>query len=69
MNELNDIDNSVTSRQPNELLQIILYEFWLQLSNSSKIVTDLTILNLACKNNIKDYTYPPVTFLLHFSGL
>ena len=25
MNELNDIDNSITSRQPNELLQIILY--------------------------------------------
>ena len=25
MNELNDIDNSVTSRQPNELLRINLY--------------------------------------------
>ena len=25
MNELNDIDNSITSRQPDELLQIILY--------------------------------------------
>ena len=25
MNELNDIDNSITSRQPNELLRIILY--------------------------------------------
>ena len=25
MNELNDIDNSVTSRQTNELLRIILY--------------------------------------------
>ena len=25
MNELNDIDNSVTLRQPNELLRIILY--------------------------------------------
>ena len=24
MNELNDIDNSITSRQPNELLQIVL---------------------------------------------
>ena len=49
MNELNDIDNSITSRQPNELLQIIPYGdckltngFWLQLSNSSKIVIDLS---------------------------
>ena len=25
MNELNDIDNFVTSRHPNELLRIILY--------------------------------------------
>ena len=25
MNELNDIDNSITSRQPNELFRIILY--------------------------------------------
>ena len=25
MNELNDIDNCITSRQPNELLRIILY--------------------------------------------
>ena len=25
MNELNDIDNSITSRQPNELLRIIVY--------------------------------------------
>ena len=25
MNELSNIDNSVTSRQPNELLRIILY--------------------------------------------
>ena len=25
MNESNDIDNSITSRQPNELLGIILY--------------------------------------------
>ena len=25
MNELNDIDNSITSRQPNELIGIILY--------------------------------------------
>ena len=25
MNELNDIDNSITSRQSNELLRIILY--------------------------------------------
>ena len=25
MNELNDIDNSITSRQPNELRRIILY--------------------------------------------
>ena len=25
MNELNDIDSSITSRQPNELLRIILY--------------------------------------------
>ena len=25
MNELNDIDNSITSRQPNELLRIIFY--------------------------------------------
>ena len=25
MNELNNIDNSITSRQPNELLRIILY--------------------------------------------
>ena len=25
MNELNDIDNFITSRQPNELLPIILY--------------------------------------------
>ena len=47
MDELNDIDNSITSRKPNELLRIILYgdckfkEFWLQLSNSTKIVIDL----------------------------
>ena len=25
MNELNNIDNSITSRQPNELLRMILY--------------------------------------------
>ena len=25
MDELNDVDNSITSRQPNELLRIILY--------------------------------------------
>ena len=25
MNELNDIDNSIISRQPNELLRIIVY--------------------------------------------
>ena len=25
MNELNDIDNSITSRQPNELLRVTLY--------------------------------------------
>ena len=25
MNELSDIDNSITSRQPNEILRIILY--------------------------------------------
>ena len=25
MNELNDIDNSITSKQPKELLRIILY--------------------------------------------
>ena len=25
MNELNDIDNSITSKQPNELLRVILY--------------------------------------------
>ena len=28
MDELNDIDNSITSRQPNELLRIILYGNW-----------------------------------------
>ena len=26
MNELNDIDHSVTSRQPNELLRVVLYD-------------------------------------------
>ena len=26
MNELNDIDNSITLRQPNDLLRIILYD-------------------------------------------
>ena len=25
MNELNDLDNSISSRQPNELIRIILY--------------------------------------------
>ena len=52
MNELNHTDNSITSRQPNKLLRIILYGnlslkikstsgFWLQLFNSSKIVIDV----------------------------
>ena len=38
MNELNDIDNFVNSRQPNELLRIILYgDFSCSLSRAKEI--------------------------------
>ena len=43
MNELNDIDNSITSRQPNELLQIILYGDWKFKDNVSKRILIATI--------------------------
>ena len=67
MNELNDNDNSITSRQPNELLRIILYGDCKCKDNVNKIIliatiqfiknsNRLSILNLACKNNRKDYT-------------
>ena len=50
MNELNDIDNSITSRQPNELTLIATIQF---IKNSNRFKS---ILNLACKNNINDCT-------------
>ena len=64
MNELNDIDNSITSRQPHELIRIIFYgdckfktistnRFWFQLSNSSKIVTDLIIPKFSLQKQLK----------------
>ena len=43
MNELNDIDNSITSRQPNELLQIILYGDWKFKDNVNKRILIATI--------------------------
>ena len=67
MNELNDFDNCITSRQPNELFRIILYGDCKFKDNVNKQILIATIqfiknsnrfkiLNLACKNNIKDYT-------------
>ena len=68
MNELNDIDNSITSRQPSELLRIILYGDCKFNDNVSKQILIATIQfiknsnrfksipNLACKNNINDCT-------------
>ena len=38
MNELNHIDNSITSRQPNELLRVILYGDWKFKDNVNKRV-------------------------------
>ena len=52
MNEFNDIDYSMTLRQPNALLRINLY-------NDCKFkdkFKKLSLIVLACKNNIKDYT-------------
>ena len=43
MNELNDIDNSITSRQPNELLRIILYGDWKFKDNVNKRILIATI--------------------------
>ena len=42
MNELNNTDNSITSSQPSVSLKIMsTSRFWLQLSNSWKIVIEL----------------------------
>ena len=54
MKELNDIDNSSTSTQTNELLRIILYGDRKFKDDVNKRI--LINQNLACKNNIKDYT-------------
>ena len=43
MNELNDIDNSVTSRQPNELLRMILYDDHKFKDNVNKRILTATI--------------------------
>ena len=43
MNELNDIDNSITSRQPNELLRIILYGGYKFKDNANKPILIATI--------------------------
>ena len=43
MNELNDNDNSITSRQPNELLRIILYGDCKGKDNVNKIILIATI--------------------------
>ena len=67
MNELNDIDHSFSSRQPNELLRIILYGDCKFKDNVNKRILVATIQFIknsnrfnqsliACKNNIKDYT-------------
>ena len=64
MNELNDIDYSITLKQPNALLRIILYNDCKFKDKFKKLI----LIVLFCKNNIKDYTQPLVTFLLHFSG-
>ena len=43
MNELNDIDNTITSRKPNELLQIILYDDCKFKDNVSKWILIATV--------------------------
>ena len=43
MNELNGIDNSITSRQPNELLRIILYGDYKFKDNANKQILIATI--------------------------
>ena len=43
MNELNDIDNSITSRQSNELLRIILYDACKFKDNVNKRILIATI--------------------------
>ena len=43
MNELSDIDNSITSRQPNELLRIILYGDCKLKDDVSKLILIATI--------------------------
>ena len=81
MNESSDIDNSITSRQQNELLRIILYGDCKFKDNVNKRILTATIqfiingntfnqsLIQPAKNNKNDHTQPPVTFLLHFCGL
>ena len=69
MNESYKIDNSITSRQPNELLRIILYGDCKFKDNVNKQILIATIhfiknsnrfnqslIYLACKNNIQNYT-------------
>ena len=51
MNELKDIDNSITSRQPNELLRIILYGDCKFKDNISKQILIATIQFI--KNSIR----------------
>ena len=52
MNELNDIDYSITLRQSNALLRIILYNDCKFKDKFKKLI----LIVLACKNNIKGYT-------------
>ena len=53
MNELSDIDNSITSRQPNELLWIILYGDFKFKHNVNKRILIATIQFI--KNNNRFY--------------
>ena len=66
MNELKDTDNSITSGQPNELLQIILYGDCKFKDNVNKriLIAAMQFIknsnrfnqSLTCKTKIKNYT-------------
>ena len=48
MNELNDIDNSITSRQPDEILRILLYDNCNFKDNVNKQILTATKNNKNC---------------------
>ena len=50
MNELSDIHNSITSRQPNDIVRIILYDDFKLKDNVSKRILIATIQSIKSSN-------------------